>query len=98
MSDLRVLRRPDGVIELRPKRVRDAVLDGDAGRMLLLCAACLAVLAVVVTGLVEAPIAVWLLGPCLALGIGTARWASADRLTPAPARASPKPPPPPRAA
>ncbi len=95
MSVLRVRRRPDGVIELRKRRVRDAVLDGDTGRVLLLCAACTAILAVVVAGLVEAPIAVWLLGPCLALGIGAARWASTERLAPVPA---PKPPSPPRAA
>jgi hypothetical protein len=55
MTTLRVVRRPDGVIELRRRRLRDSRYVKDAALLVGLCFVCLGFIAALATILVETP-------------------------------------------
>ena len=55
MTTLRVLRRPDGVIELRRRRLRDSRYVKDAALLVGLCFVCVGFIAALATILVESP-------------------------------------------
>lgn len=55
MTKLRVLRRPDGVIELRRPRLRDSRYVKDAAFLAGLCVGCLGFIAALAAILVETP-------------------------------------------
>jgi hypothetical protein len=74
-----VRRRPDGVIQIVPRRPR---LAAEAGAMLGLLGACSGFLAMLVAVLVRHPMSVALLGSCLVFGLTTARWVSTGQVLP----------------
>jgi hypothetical protein len=95
-----VRRRPDGVIQIVPRRPRFAA---EAGALLGLLGACGGFLAMLVTVLVRHPMSVALLGSCLVFGLTAARWVSTGEVLPfdvarpgteAPAPQAPPPTPP----
>lgn len=53
---LLVFRRPDGVIELRRRRLRDSVAFKDAVVLVGLCIGCIAFIALLAAALVETPV------------------------------------------
>ena len=77
-----VRRRPDGVIQIMPRRVRAAVA-AEAGVLLGLLGACAGFLGVLATVLVRHPISVALVASCLVFGLTTARWVSTGEVLPA---------------
>jgi hypothetical protein len=89
-----VSRRADGLVEIRPRRLRSVFIAPDAGVLLLLLVGCGVFLATLCVGLLEAPLFVGFVGLCLVLGLISVRLTSSDRLSPAPVRD----PPPRRAA
>lgn len=103
-----IRRRPDGVIQITPRRLR-AALAAEAGMLLGLLGACAGLLAGLATVLVRQPLAVALVGSCLVFGLTTARWVSTGEVLPggvarpgveasAPHGSPPRPPSPPGAA
>ncbi len=91
---LRVRRRPDGVIEVRRRRLRDDVLVSDTVRLICLLAGCSLFIVALTAILVTSPVIVVAAAAFLLPGV----WASslaraAAHLAPGP---SPAPVPPPR--
>jgi hypothetical protein len=56
MQRLRILRRPDGVIELRRRGLRDSAVVRDAAILAGLCLVCVVSIAVLAAILVETPL------------------------------------------
>lgn len=56
MTKLKISRRPDGVIELRRRGIRDSVAMKDATLLIGLCLLCLGFIALLATMLVETPL------------------------------------------
>jgi hypothetical protein len=56
MTKLSISRRPDGVIELRRRRIRDSVAVKDAAMLIALCLLCVGFIALLATMLVETPL------------------------------------------
>jgi Flp pilus assembly protein TadB len=93
MARPRIRRRPDGLIELRRRRLRDDVLVSDTARLLVLLLGCTSFLALLTAALVVSPV---ILVAAAAFAL-PAVWAcllarAAARLTHAPGPA-PAPPP-----
>lgn len=84
-------RRPDGVIEIRPPRIRDVVLAPGMGLLVMLFFACLLFLVALVDALVKFPYTLWLTGVFLALGTWGVREERSLRVAEAPAKPSAPP-------
>ena len=56
MTKFRVLHRPDGIIELRRRRLRDRSIVRDVAILVGLCIGCVAFIALLATILVETPL------------------------------------------
>jgi hypothetical protein len=90
---LRVLRRPDGVIELRRRRLRDSVAVKDAAMLVGLCFLCIGFIAVLATLLVETPMVLAATGALVLPVVPAVLLARGGELAPAAApRRSPRPP------
>jgi hypothetical protein len=92
MRPLRIRRRPDGVIELRRPRLRDAVVTPDAAILLALFVGSLAFMVLVAVMAVASPGLVVVPGSFALLGLWAGSFARKVRLETASAEASPPPP------
>ncbi len=99
-TKLLVLRRPDGVIELRRRRLRDSVALQDAAVLVGLCLGCIAFIALLAAALVETPVLLVATAAFLVPMVPALLLARDPALTPAtaPARRHPAPRPPDSAA
>ena len=90
MAKLRVLRRPDGIIELRKPRLRDRSMVVDAAMLLATCAGCIGFIAAVAALVVKMP-GILAIAAALALPLAAAIAVTRDpALAPAPARRRPR--------
>lgn len=95
MARFIVRRRPDGLIQLRRRRIWHLISRYEAAAIFILTAACLALTALLVGALIARPSALALAAPILAVGL-LALWAvrvvRAPSLAPAPLNEPPRPP------
>jgi hypothetical protein len=85
MTTLRVLRRPDGVIELRRRRLRDSRYVKDAALLVGLCFVCVGFIAALAAILVESPMLLAATGALVLPIVPAVLLARSARLAPAPA-------------
>lgn len=85
MTTLRVLRRPDGVIELRRRRFRDSRYVKDAALLVGLCFVCVGFIAALATILVESPMLLAATGALVLPIVPAVLLARSAELAPAPA-------------
>jgi hypothetical protein len=90
MTKLRVLRRPDGVIELRRRSLLDSAYLKDAALLAGLCAGCVGFIAVLATILVETPMLLAGTAAFLLPVVPAVLLARSAELAPAAARSSPR--------
>jgi hypothetical protein len=81
-----VLHRPDGVIELRRRRLRDSVAVKDAAVLVGLCVGCIAFIALLAAILVETPVLLVATGALVLPMVPALLLARDAELAPAPAR------------
>lgn len=93
MKRLRVIRRPDGVIELRRRRLRDSAAVKDVALVGGLCAGCVAFIAGLAALLVETPAVLAATGALLLPVVAAVLLARGAEMTPAPARSAAQRPP-----
>jgi hypothetical protein len=94
---LLVLRRPDGVIELRRRRLRDSAAVQDAAVLVGLCLGCIAFIALLAAILVETPVLLVATAAFVLPMVPALLLARDAELTPAPARHAASRPPDPAA-
>jgi hypothetical protein len=93
MTRLRVLRRPDGVIELRRRRLRDSAAMRYAALLTGLCVVCLGFIATIAVLLVETPFVLAAAGAFVLPFVPAVLLARSAELAPATARSrAPRPP------
>jgi hypothetical protein len=93
MTKLSLLRRPDGVIELRRRRLRDSVAVKDAAVLIGLCLLCIGFIALLATILVETPLFLAATAALVLPFVPAVLVARTGELVTAPAtRRSPRPP------
>lgn len=93
MTKLRILRRPDGIIELRRRRLRDSVVIRDAVILAGLCIACVTFIAALAAILVETPMLLAAAAVLLLPVVLSVMLARSAELAPAAARSrGPRPP------
>lgn len=90
MKRLVIRRRPDGVIELRRRRLRDSRVVQDVGRLLALLLFCTFCIAAMAALLVTAPLVVVVAAAFLLPSVLVALYSRSNRLQPAPARPPPR--------
>lgn len=102
MTKLRILHRPDGVIELRRRRLRDSAALQDLALLLGLCAGCAVFIFLLATLIVETPVVLAAAAAFLLPVASAVLLARGSELTHAAARSprprSPRPRPPDHAA
>ncbi len=86
MTKLRILRRPDGVIELPRRRLRDSSVLRDAVVLLGLCLGCVAFIALISALIVESPVLLAATAAFLLPLVPAVLLARSAELTPAAAR------------
>ncbi len=97
MTKLRILRRPDGVIELRRRRLRDSAVVRDVAIVGGLCVGCVAFITLLAAIIVETPAVLAATGALLLPVVAAVLLARSAELAHVTAR-TPAPRPPDRAA
>jgi hypothetical protein len=87
---LRILRRPDGVIELRRRRLRDSAEVRAAGLLAGLCVVCIGFIAAIAALLVETPLVLAGAGALVLPFVPAVLLARSAELAPAAARSGPR--------